>query len=73
MEKVVAAGFTNESSLIFSLVDVGQVVIKKLADGRLGIFCKTVLTDREASFIERRESAVDHWPMPKISKPDSFF
>ena len=73
MEKVIAVGFTNESSFIFSLIDVGQVIIKKLSDGRLGISCNTVLTDNEASFIESRKSAVDHWPMPGISKPDSFF
>jgi hypothetical protein len=73
MEKavdVVAVGYVDQDSFTSSLIDFGEVLIKKIADGRLGIYCHYSLTEDQAAIIERRETAVDHWPMPEISKFD---
>lgn len=68
MEKVVAVGYVDQESFTSSLIDFGEVFIKKIADGRLGIYCSYSLTDDQAALIERRETAVGHWPMPDLAK-----
>lgn len=70
MEQVVAVGYIDQDSFTSSLIDFGEVFIKKIVDGRLGIYCHYSLTEDQAAIIERRETAVDHWPMPKIPKFD---
>ena len=72
MDNVVAVGFTDEASFILSLEDYGDVIIKKISDGRYGVFCNYSLTENQASVMDSRDTVVDYWSMPKVSKSEYF-